>query len=665
MPQNDSKLNLPKINKVSLRRFSLYTSSPDVEFECGDGVLCLIGANGIGKSTLLSAINFCLTGIVSDPDRRFESMEEYYSHSLNFSKGYFRGRISERDREAAEIKLEFNVGASRYSVKRGMFEPEELRELSISNGNGEALVSIEDKTRRELQQYYVARLTEDVGLSTFPEFVFLQHFVFTFDERRKTLFWDQKILERILYLSFGMDPNLAKRVDMMRREIESKDSLVRNFQWQATSTRKEINKLQLSIQSSASSQETYESLADRQEQLAERLTQESESLNTIEAQLKDANLRLADCTAKESALRDEYEQLFDQRLTGLPQIATHPLVISSIADQRCGLCGNSGDSVATTIEAKARAATCPLCDLPISSNGVPDLDGSRLRNIDEELGKTKLQIKDSLTEIARLRKEETVALSSAETTRADLERFEVENEATLLNLRAKLTSLTNMQHQHGGLDVLLNSYRTQLADLLRKKDEAYAERTRLREELLKSQRGLEAQYAAAEQEFVPLFTELAHLFLGMELDVQMEASDATGLSLVIAVRGTSRRQPHNLSESQRFFLDIALRMAITQFISASDAKGGMFIDTPEGSLDIAYEKRAGDMLARFVNNGHQVIMTANLNSSKLLLTLAKTCKRERMQVCRMMDWADLSDVQIAESDLFEQAFADISSALDS
>jgi ABC-type cobalamin transport system ATPase subunit len=182
---------------------------------------------------------------------------------------------------------------------------------------------------------------------------------------------------------------------------------------------------------------------------------------------------------------------------------------------------------------------------------------------------------------------------------------------------------------------------------------------------LKIQRTLQAQYAAAEQEFVPLFTKLAHLFLGMELDVQMEASDATGLSLVIAVRGTFRRQPHNLSESQRFFLDIALRMAITQFISSSEAKGGMFIDTPEGSLDIAYEKRAGDMLAQFVNSGHQVIMTANLNSSKLLLALAKNCKRERMQVSRMMDWADLSDVQIAESDLFEQAFSDISTALDS
>ena len=75
MPDAPTKLNLPQIDHVALRRFSLYTANPDATFSCGDGVLCLVGANGIGKSTLLAAI-FCLTGIVADPNRAFESMEE-------------------------------------------------------------------------------------------------------------------------------------------------------------------------------------------------------------------------------------------------------------------------------------------------------------------------------------------------------------------------------------------------------------------------------------------------------------------------------------------------------------------------------------------------------------------------------------------------------------
>jgi hypothetical protein len=44
-------------------------------------------------------------------------------------------------------------------------------------------------------------------------------------------------------------------------------------------------------------------------------------------------------------------------------------------------------------------------------------------------------------------------------------------------------------------------------------------------------------------------------------------------------------------------------MAIIKYIADSSARGTLYLDTPEGSLDIAYEKRAGDMLAKFVRDG--------------------------------------------------------------
>lgn len=92
MSDQIQRLKLPKLQNVKLRRFSLYEANPDAEFSCDKAVTCLVGANGIGKSTLLSAINFCLTGIVSDPNRAFVSMEEYYRFTKTYSAGYFRGR---------------------------------------------------------------------------------------------------------------------------------------------------------------------------------------------------------------------------------------------------------------------------------------------------------------------------------------------------------------------------------------------------------------------------------------------------------------------------------------------------------------------------------------------------------------------------------------------
>ena len=120
----------------------------------------------------------------------------------------------------------------------------------------------------------------------------------------------------------------------------------------------------------------------------------------------------------------------------------------------------------------------------------------------------------------------------------------------------------------------------------------------------------------AEKQFVPCFKELARSFLGVELDVLFEMSASHGATLVLEVKGDPRREHHQLSESQRFFVDIALRMALAQFISCKDSPACLYIDTPEGSLDIAYETKAGRMFALFVERGFNIIMTANINTSR-------------------------------------------------
>ena len=102
-------------------------------------------------------------------------------------------------------------------------------------------------------------------------------------------------------------------------------------------------------------------------------------------------------------------------------------------------------------------------------------------------------------------------------------------------------------------------------------------------------------------------------------------------------------------------------MALAEFISATNAT--LLIDTPEGSLDITYEARAGDMFSNFANRGNVILMTANLRSSALLRRLAEKQKRTNMQVERMTDWTDLSEVQREEEQLFVEAYEEIERAL--
>jgi hypothetical protein len=80
-------------------------------------------------------------------------------------------------------------------------------------------------------------------------------------------------------------------------------------------------------------------------------------------------------------------------------------------------------------------------------------------------------------------------------------------------------------------------------------------------------------------------------------------------------------------------------------------------------LDIAYEARAGEMFAEFVKSGHDIVMTANINTSQLLKKLAAKCGSSRMTLVRMTDWTDLSDVQMQEEGLFREAYAGIEKEL--
>jgi hypothetical protein len=136
------------------------------------------------------------------------------------------------------------------------------------------------------------------------------------------------------------------------------------------------------------------------------------------------------------------------------------------------------------------------------------------------------------------------------------------------------------------------------------------------------------------------------------------------VELVLTIEGTERRALDQLSESQRYFVDIALRMALAEW-AASESSPTLYIDTPEGSLDIAYEARAGQMFGEFVTTGARVVMTANINTSRLLLRLAEICGESQMELVRMTSWTTLSDVQVESEELFDEAYSAIESALTS
>ena len=210
---------------------------------------------------------------------------------------------------------------------------------------------------------------------------------------------------------------------------------------------------------------------------------------------------------------------------------------------------------------------------------------------------------------------------------------------------------------------LIGQYTDQYNSFVKESKDEYKERDKLKPRYGILLKKVEASYKEAEKLFVPIFKKLAKSFIGLDLNIHVKRSEKT-IKLVLELNETARTESFQLSESQRFFLDIALRMSLAVFLSKTNNPASMLIDTPEGSLDIAYESRVGDMFAKFATIYNQnLLMTANINPSRLLITLAEECGNEKMKLKRMLEWTDLSVIQKQGESLFQEVYNNIEIAL--
>lgn len=649
---------LPHLREVALNAFSLYRVKPTVTIDIDRDVFCLAGANGLGKSSFIAALNYGLTGGVAPPNVRVEQLSRYQRDASAYGTKYFAGRITELDRPSASVALRFSVGDFEYYVRRRFFAAYELEEFSVVDGAGRTVVAhdphVDAEERRRL---YETRLVQDTGLQTFAQFVFLQHFVFSFDEHRHLLFWDTRATELVLYLALGLDPSLAKQVDELRKAAAAAGSQARNAQYQATLARNELERVTGQLRRKSG---VDESVMDRYRSLQsdrERITVERNALRT---ELADSRLEFAEASATRMRKQLEYDEAFMRRLgrtsTG-PQL--HAIIGQSLSDHQCRICGTQHAAGPVAIEAAIALNKCPLCTADLVRDPSDDEEAQeRLVALDQELAAVSRRSKGLAKTIERL---------DGEVREKQRELASIINEVSEMQAHHELPSEEEpADADEGLLRDRISQLEGSIDVLLGRKEE----HLQLRAEALVSYEPIQAQLKSAwneaEVEFVPRFRRLAEEFMGLPLQVTLDAgSGISGMAhLALSVDGTHRRRSEQLSESQRFFLDIALRMSLAQHMTSGSGPACLLIDTPEGALDIAYEAKAGDMFASFTAEGDQVIMTANVNTSQLLTRMAERSGRAKMQFVRMTEWTTLTDVQIEEEHLFEKAYGAIEEALD-
>ncbi|MFE9057145.1 AAA family ATPase [Streptomyces mutabilis] len=651
MGQGTERVRLPLVRRMTIAHFSLYRNRSENVVTFDKNVFCLAGANGLGKSTFLAILNYSITGAVAPPDAKVLSLGEYFKKAKGYVLDYFTGRITEADREIAEVTVEFSVGDYSYTVTRGMFYPTELRGLSIT-GPGLSVhrqAGLEDSAAaQDIYDEYVSYIVEHTGLAQFEQLVYLQHFLVTFDERRHLLFWDPEVARFALFLVFGMDTARADKVGEWQRKADRLESQARNAQYQATSARSQIQDLLTraggEVDVDTNLEEDHRRLSAERDDAAARVDEKI-------AQEKDQRLQVGIAAAEHHALTIEYNRAFSARSATHTGAAENSTILRLLHDHHCGICGTEDVTSVEEVSALIEQDICPLCRTPSSESTDSD-DFGILRELDVQLQASNARLADAQQALDRTTRELEVARQELSAISKKLKDFEQVHSEWLLDQSTRSgVSKVVQQLEAERLNAI-----ERRDDFRRKRDEFYALMDPVKRELAE-------RYNEAEVEFLPRFQTLARAFLGLDLHCDLDKK-ARGPELVVSINNQKRREQNQLSESQRYFIDIALRMALTEYMIGPGASACLLIDTPEGSLDIAYEARAGEMFGEFVTRGNRIIMTANLNSNRLVLELANVCRRDLMHVERMTNWSVLSEVQAQSENLFDKSYEDIQVSLD-
>lgn len=640
---------LPVIHNVSITNFSLYKLQPELNLDINDGVFCLAGANGLGKSTFISILSYAMMGIVVNPKKNFTSINripKFFSISEKFASEYFDGRIEESKRGLANVLIKFTIGDVCYTITRNFFDTTGLEFFSrIELKSGKETIEDGISSTKRLSEYK-RYFTNDSQIESFDQFAFIHSFVLTFDESKQLLFWNDAIMTRVLYLFFGVDVQKAELADDLRKDIERHGSNARNIQWAIKQANDDLNALvsDMAVPSpeSVTIEETLRLLKEKDNELEEL----SQSLGTKQHDLKNCLLKISDLTLKISTLKNSFESNFNTLYGNEINIEKDEQILDILKTIIKKIQNDENADVSLDLESiKIRikeVCTHRKTD-PYSINS--------LKKLDEDLSHLNKELKELLLKKNRLEEENEVISIEYQKSIKSLDNYKLENEKIL----SKAATLNHTDYIKE-----IESIRS----FITKKEEEKTKETLLRndksEKLSRIEKEIKENYLKAEEMFVAKFKTYANSFIGLDIDIELKSSKTNGLGLALQVNNVERKEQYQLSESQRYFLDIALRFALIEYVSPSTY---ILIDTPEGSLDIAYESRAGKMFADFVMKGYNVIMTANINSSQLLIQMASKCKNQKMKIERMTDWTILSEVQQQEHEIIEEAFSRIEQEL--
>lgn len=610
-----NRVLLPKIIRLSLVGFRPIFES-DIHMNIGGGPNVVLGGNGLGKTTIMQAVTYCLTG--------GSSTIEDEDNSWKWNHKYFLDRIDQKAVKSAFVEVSFDFQSGPYSVKRG-FSSDRITAFRCDESDW---VEGED----EAHQAFVKAITVDGNYQSEEDFAFIVHRLLYLPETRRLLAWDVDAQLRTLML---LNQDILSESDFRqrRKEIKKLDSAKRHIhvsigkvQGQIKANEKPAKQIPKGT-SSPPQKNSNDLLALLRRQTQKRISLESrvaeatESLSNISAEvekLRDASEN-AEASLVSQLLHDNESKndLALIKLTsrgicpacGTKQRALQELALMHQHNHQCTLCGSneprSDSPQLSTLQSQIHEKISAQKILERKYlNATTQLDSAKREENHLELELSSLWYKSSDVELI----ERQNAVKMGEDPRIQIEKLQNEE----LNLERQI------QKRNSELESDYANYISKLGARLE---------------------GLRSSYQHYATKFLGTECTLSENSVGKPIKFK---------HYIPSFNGKARPKPDSCSEAQRFFLDIAFRMAVIDYACSSSGQSTTFIcETPETALDYSYINNVVGMFLAFTDRKHSLLVSSNIQHDSIAGELMKESRKKNQQpnIINLLEIGQLSDVQ--------------------
>lgn len=648
-------LDLFRIKSISVEDSSrLYPNG--INWEIKSGINVIVGGTGLGKTTLVNALLFGLFGPLGRSSKLSKKRDiphidqEYFHERLGSTKQTMNPRIS----------VQAEIGDLSIHVQRDLI-----------TGKITEFKSNEEQT--DIKKYEEI-LVKATGLTDFKkELLHLVDHLLYAGEHRYLIAWDNEIQNEVLTLLFR-EPAEYQAVKELWGKAKSADSTFRNLRYQAGEAEKILEKFMESTPGSVESVEAQrnelrsasERAENQREAVRNRFNNERNNHQVLQNTLDELQWQYDELARKldETSSVDadaELAQILASSPNAKSTYAALLRVASNPGKELCPGCGSLPSAKSKrlqTIQKLVENGLCPLCgtDHLLKEKNIPSSrDTPVMSELEREIRRVASQLRKMAVE--------------QEKTHSRLIAIEQEVKRVEEDLQAAREAEWRFRLETPPSPVDAIEVKRLTAQELRTRcSKEEKNRNQFVSKLEKSLDELNTSLSEIDAEIAECFSHFAGMFLDQKCEVEFDdlgekaqrpgpQLDPPHSAFYPIVDGVPRNSPESLSEAQGLFMDLAFRMALLDVWHKRTGKTAtLVVETPEGSVDIAYMSRVAGMLAAFGEKGHTLIVTTNLNNYEFLPgLLSSTPVNEREgRILNLLDNGNPTPIQLEFIDKFSE-----------